>query len=33
MRGHWQVAFSDEDLRVFYTNKGSLFVLKKCGEM
>lgn len=27
MRGYWRIAYSDGDMRVFYTNKGSLFVL------
>ena len=27
MRGHWRVSYSDEDMRVLTTNKGSLFVL------
>lgn len=33
MRGHWRTVFADADLRVFYTNKGSLFVLKRLGSL
>lgn len=29
MRGFWRMSFADEAFRVFYTNKGSLFVLRR----
>jgi hypothetical protein len=28
-RGHWSLLFGDEAVRVFTTNKGSLFVLER----
>ncbi|KAF8057914.1 hypothetical protein HT031_005860 [Scenedesmus sp. PABB004] len=29
MRGHWRITFADADFRVFYSNKGNLFVLRR----
>lgn len=29
MRGHWAASYWDDDFRVFFTNKGSLFVLRR----
>ncbi len=29
MRGYWRAAYNDDELRIFYTNKGSLFILKR----
>ena len=29
MVGSWRMVYQDEDLRIFYTNKDSLFVMKK----
>jgi hypothetical protein len=29
MRGYWKLSYADDEFRVFYTNKGNLFVLRK----
>jgi hypothetical protein len=29
MRGYWRTVYADEELRVFYTNKGSLFIMSR----
>jgi hypothetical protein len=29
MRGYWKLSYCDADFRVFFTNKGNLFVLRK----
>jgi hypothetical protein len=29
MRGYWRMSYCDAGFRVFYTNKGNLFVLRR----
>jgi len=29
MRGYWKLSYADDEFRVFYTNKGNLFVLRR----
>lgn len=29
MVGTWRMVYQDDDLRIFYTNKGSLFVMAR----
>lgn len=31
-RGHWRLLYEDENVRVFETNQGNLFVLERAGE-
>jgi hypothetical protein len=31
MRGYWKLSYCDPNFRVFYTNKGNLFVLRRTG--
>ena len=31
MRGYWRMSYCDAGFRVFYTNQGNLFVLRRTG--
>ena len=32
LQGHWNLKYVDDDMRVFSTNKGNVFVLAKVDE-
>ena len=33
MKGHWKMLYADEEIRVFLTNRGSLFILYRLGPV
>jgi hypothetical protein len=33
MKGHWKMLYADEEIRVFLTNRGSLFILSRRGTV